>query len=138
MFDEHVMEEVVERHNMQDALNQVRAKKGRPGVDGMSVDDLPDFLKAQWPAIKDQLLHGTYQPQGIKRVRYPSLEAKSNANWAFRVRLTGCSSMPCSRRFSGALPRRFPRSGMAFGPSEVSTRRWPRLKPLLNKGTMWW
>lgn len=71
MFSEHVIEEVVERHNMQAALKQVRANKGSPGVDGMSVDELPDFLKAHWPAIKDQLLNGTYQPQVIKRVEIP-------------------------------------------------------------------
>jgi RNA-directed DNA polymerase len=71
MVGEYAMEEVVERHNMQAALNQVRANKGSPGVDGMSVDELPDFLKANWLEIKDQLLDGTYQPQVIKRVEIP-------------------------------------------------------------------
>jgi RNA-directed DNA polymerase len=37
----------------------------------MTVETLPGFLKTHWPAIKDQLLHGTYQPQGIKRVEIP-------------------------------------------------------------------
>jgi len=71
MFGEHVMEEVVERRNVQAALKQVRANKGSPGVDGMSVDELPDFLKTHWLEIKDQLLAGTYQPQVIKRVEIP-------------------------------------------------------------------
>ena len=71
MFSEHVMEEVVERHNMQAALKQVRANRGSPGVDGMSVDELPDFLKTHWPDIKNQLLDGTYQPMVIKRVEIP-------------------------------------------------------------------
>jgi RNA-directed DNA polymerase len=71
MYDGNLMEEVVERRNMQAALKQVRANKGRPGVDGMRVDDLPDFLNTQWPEIKDQLLAGTYQPQVIKRVKIP-------------------------------------------------------------------
>jgi RNA-directed DNA polymerase len=71
MVDEHGMEEVVERRNMQAALKQVRANKGSPGADGMSVDELPDFLKTHWPEIKDQLLKGTYQPQVIKRVEIP-------------------------------------------------------------------
>ena len=71
MVGEHLMEEVVERQNLQAALRQVRANKGSPGIDGMSVDVLPDFLKAHWPAIKAQLLDGTYQPQMIKRVEIP-------------------------------------------------------------------
>jgi RNA-directed DNA polymerase len=71
MFDEDMMEEVVERQNMQAALKQVRANKGSPGVDGMTVDDLSDFLKVHWPEIKNQLLDGTYRPQVIKRVEIP-------------------------------------------------------------------
>ena len=78
MFGEHVMEEVVERHNMQAALKQVRANKGSAGVDGMSVDELPDFLKAHWPEIKAQLLDGTYQPQVIKRVEIPKPGSQEN------------------------------------------------------------
>ena len=71
MYDGNLMEEVVERHNMQAALKQVRANQGSPGVDGMSVDNLPDFLNTHWPEVKDQLLAGTYQPQVIKRVEIP-------------------------------------------------------------------
>jgi len=71
MFPEYLMEEVVERHNMQAALKQVRANKGSAGIDGMRVDELPDFLKAHWPEIKDQLLDGSYRPMVIKRVEIP-------------------------------------------------------------------
>jgi RNA-directed DNA polymerase len=71
IYGEPLMEEVVERRNMQAALKQVRANKGSPGVDGMSVDALPDFLNTHWLEIKDQLLAGTYQPQVIKRVEIP-------------------------------------------------------------------
>jgi RNA-directed DNA polymerase len=71
MFSEHLMEEVFERHNLHAALKQFRANKGSPGVDGMSVDELPDFLKGHWAEIKDQLFDGTYQPQMIKRVEIP-------------------------------------------------------------------
>src|SRR5882724_5679270 len=60
MFGETLMEEVCERHNMQAALKQVRANQGSPGSDGMSVHELPAFLKTHWPAIKEQLLGGTY------------------------------------------------------------------------------
>ena len=71
MYGGNVMEEVVERHNIQATLKQVRANKGSAGIDGMRVEELPDFLKRHWPAIKAQLLAGTYQPQGIKRVEIP-------------------------------------------------------------------
>jgi RNA-directed DNA polymerase len=65
---EALMEEVCERENCQQALRRVKANKGSPGVDGMTVRELPEYLKQQWPAIREQLLRGTYQPQPVKRV----------------------------------------------------------------------
>ena len=63
-----VMEEVCERGNLKAALRQVKANKGSPGVDGMTVGGITDYLKQHWPAIREQLLRGTYQPQAVRRV----------------------------------------------------------------------
>lgn len=68
---EKLMEEICERRNLEEALRRVRANKGAPGVDGMTVDDLVDYLKQHWPAIREQLLLGTYRPQPVKRVEIP-------------------------------------------------------------------
>ncbi len=68
---ELLMEEVVERKNLEEALRRVRANKGSPGVDGMTVEGLVDHLRQHWPAIREQLLTGTYQPQPVKRVEIP-------------------------------------------------------------------
>jgi RNA-directed DNA polymerase len=65
------MEEICERRNLETALSRVRANKGAPGVDGMTVDDLVDQLKQQWPVIREQLLQGTYEPLPVKRVEIP-------------------------------------------------------------------
>ncbi len=64
---ERLMEEVVERENLKEALKRVRANKGSPGGDGMTVHALPDYLKEHWPAIREQLLSGTYKPQPVRR-----------------------------------------------------------------------
>jgi RNA-directed DNA polymerase len=66
-----LMEEVCERENLKAALRQVRANKGSPGVDGMTVVGLKDHLKQHWPAIREQLLNGTYEPQPVRRVEIP-------------------------------------------------------------------
>jgi RNA-directed DNA polymerase len=65
------METIVERNNMRRALEQVRRNKGAPGADGMTVDALASHLKKHWPAIRAQLLGGTYQPQPVRRVEIP-------------------------------------------------------------------
>ena len=68
---EQLMEEVCERENCKQALARVKANKGGPGVDGMTVHDLPGHLKQHWPVLREQLLNGTYKPQPVKRVEIP-------------------------------------------------------------------
>jgi RNA-directed DNA polymerase len=66
--EEQLMEEVCGRENCQQALRRVKANKGSPGIDGMRVEELPGYLKQHWPALREQLLSGTYQPQPVRRV----------------------------------------------------------------------
>src|SRR5258706_2841691 len=72
--NQRVMEEVCERENRREALKRVRANKGSPGLDGMTVDELPEYLEQHWPAIREQLLSGTYEPKPVKRVEIPKPE----------------------------------------------------------------
>src|ERR1019366_7313445 len=68
---EPLREEVCERENCQRALKRVKANKGSPGVDGMTVQKLWGYLHQHWPAIREQLLSGIYKPQPVKRVEIP-------------------------------------------------------------------
>jgi len=71
MFNKELMEVICERNNLKAALKRVSRNPGSPGVDGMTVDELPDYLKAHWLAIKASLLEGRYQPRAVKRVEIP-------------------------------------------------------------------
>src|SRR5712671_2916984 len=66
-----LMEEVCERENLKAALRQVKANKGSAGVDGMTVGGITGYLKQRWPAIREQLLSGTYEPKPVRRVEIP-------------------------------------------------------------------
>ena len=68
MFGADLMEAVCNRDNLRAALKRVRSNKGSPGVDGMSVDELPGYLRVHWPRIKEELLNGEYGPEPVKRV----------------------------------------------------------------------
>jgi len=68
---ERLMEEVCELENCKQALQRVKANKGSPGVDGMTVDELPEYLKQHGLEIGEQLRNGTYQPRPVRRVEIP-------------------------------------------------------------------
>ena len=68
---DRLMEEVCERGNLKQPLRQVKANKGSSGVDGIAVVALSDYLRQHWPAIREQLLNGTYEPKPVRRVEIP-------------------------------------------------------------------
>ncbi|MEX2430403.1 MAG: group II intron reverse transcriptase/maturase, partial [Dehalococcoidia bacterium] len=47
-----LMERVVERNNLMRALKRVRKNKGSPGIDGMRVEELPEYLGENWERIR--------------------------------------------------------------------------------------
>ena len=69
--NEQLMEEVCMPDNLKQAIRRVRRNKGSSGVDGMTVDELPNYLKEHWPDIRTQLLCGSYRPKPVKRVEIP-------------------------------------------------------------------
>jgi RNA-directed DNA polymerase len=66
---DRIMEEICEWENLKEAIWRVKANKGSAGIDGMTVDELPDYRDLL--VIRDQLLSGAYKPQPVKRVEIP-------------------------------------------------------------------
>ena len=66
-----LMELVCEPQNLQAALKRVKKDKGSAGIDGMTVEELPEHLRAHWPELREQLLSGTYQPAAVKEQLIP-------------------------------------------------------------------
>jgi len=66
-----LMESILERENMRRALRQVRKNDGAPGIDGMTVDELPRYLRRHWDTIKADLLAGRYKPMPVRQKEIP-------------------------------------------------------------------
>jgi RNA-directed DNA polymerase len=66
-----LMEAICDADNVASAVRAVVRNKGAPGVDGITVRQLPGVLQARWPEIESQLLQGRYQPQPVRRVQIP-------------------------------------------------------------------
>lgn len=68
---EVTMEAVVASANVLKAWQRVKSNRGAPGIDGMHVEDFAQHARSQWPAIRQSLLAGRYQPQPVRRVLIP-------------------------------------------------------------------
>ena len=62
---------VIERDNILNAWKQVRANKGAPGIDGITIEEFTGYAHENWRGIRTALLEGTYSPNPVKRVEIP-------------------------------------------------------------------
>ncbi len=66
-----LLEDVLSSDNLARAWKRVKANKGAPGIDGMTIGDFPAYARAHWPAVRQQIREGRYQPQAVRRVEIP-------------------------------------------------------------------
>jgi RNA-directed DNA polymerase len=66
-----MLEQILSKANLQRAWKRVKANKGAPGVDGVTIDDFPEQIRKEWPKIKQSILKGAYKPSPVKRVEIP-------------------------------------------------------------------
>ena len=67
----HLLERILTTENVRTAWERVRANKGAPGVDNVSIDQFPDRFRPQWNDIRKSILAGSYNPSPVKRVDIP-------------------------------------------------------------------
>nr|WP_018289546.1 group II intron reverse transcriptase/maturase [Verrucomicrobium sp. 3C] len=63
--------QVLSRENMVEAWKRVKANQGSAGVDGLTIEQTVEYLKTQWPRIRQEILDGVYRPQAVRRVEIP-------------------------------------------------------------------
>lgn len=137
--DEPLMEEVCERENLKRAWRRVRDNKGSPGIDGVTIEEMPDFLRERWPTIREEPLRGSYEPLPVKRVEIP----KPGGG----VGKLGIPAM-IDRLIQQAVPQalqrgggtqRFPNTATVSGRDAPPTKRWRGRNPWSPKAmTGWW
>jgi len=69
--EDALMERVVYPRNLERAWRQVKRNRGAPGPDGMTTKQFEAWARENWPAVRQQLLDGTYQPQPVRRKTIP-------------------------------------------------------------------
>lgn len=133
---DRVMEQACHPDNLKAALKRVRANKGSPGVDGMTVDELPGYLKEHWPAHRNQLLQGTYQPAPVKRVDIPKPGGGSRKLGIPTV-LDRFVQQAVMQVLQGHWDRTFSPGSFGFRPNRSAHQAVARAQSLIASGCRW-
>lgn len=137
MFGQQLMEEVCERSNLQLALKRVRQNGGAPGVDGMSVSDLREHLKENWPVIKQQLLEGSYQPIAVRRARIPKPPGKDKRELGIPCVLDRFIQQAMLQVLQGKWDKRFSDHSYGFRPVRRAHQAVAQAQSYLKGGYAW-
>ena len=133
---EQLMEEVCGRKNCQQALARVKSNKGSAGVDGMTVEQLPAYLKQHWPAIREQLLRGTYKPQPVKRVEIPKPDGGMRKLGIPTV-LDRFIQQSVMQVLQGRWDRTFSQSSYGFRPGRSAHQAVAKAQQYIAEGYRW-
>ena len=66
-----LLEEILSRDNMRLAYKKVKANKGARGIDGITIEEIDDYLKENWVNIRDKIQKRKYKPKPVRRVEIP-------------------------------------------------------------------
>lgn len=66
-----LIEKILTKDNVREALNRVVANKGAAGIDGMKIEDLRDYMNANWESIRQSVIERSYKPSPVRRVEIP-------------------------------------------------------------------
>jgi RNA-directed DNA polymerase len=130
------MEEVLTRENMSLALKRVKENKGVAGVDEMSVDDLEDYLKVEWPRIRKELLDGEYKPKAVLRVVIPKPDGGKRALGIPTV-LDRLIQQAVHQVISPIYERDFSMSSYGYRPGESAQEAVEQARQYVAQGRRW-
>lgn len=134
--EEHLMEHVVDQSNILCAFNRVKQNGGSPGIDGITVENLPDIFIHHWPVICNLLLSGEYQPQPVKRVEIPKLQGGHRLLGIPTV-VDRCIQQALLQVLQPEWDRTFSDSSYGFRPNRSAHDAVLKAQSYLHKGYAW-
>ena len=132
-----LMEAMVERGNLLTALHRVESNKGAAGVDGMTVADLRAYLKEQWPAIKERLLSGSYEPSPVRRVEIPKPDGKGVRKLGIPTVVDRLIQQALHQVMSPIFDPSFSRSSYGFRPGRSAHDAVKQARAYVREGRRW-
>jgi len=131
-----MLEQILDRRNIEKALEQVMRNKGAGGIDGMQTEQLRDYLNANWQSLRAKILEGSYQPSPVKKVEIPKPQGG--------VRMLGIPTVvdrllqqAISQWLSPKYEEQFSKHSYGFRPNKNAQQAVMQAQSYLNEGRVW-
>lgn len=135
-YGSDILEQILSRDNMNSAYKRVKANKGSHGVDGMTVDELLQYLKEHGQELRQSLLEGRYRPQPVRRVEIPKPDGGK--------RLLGIPTVvdrviqqAIAQVLTPMYEKKFSDNSYGFRPSRSAKQAVEKCREYINAGYTW-
>jgi RNA-directed DNA polymerase len=136
LYTNNLLEKILESENLKAAFKRVKSNKGSHGVDGMSVDELPQHLKQNIGTLKKSILEGTYCPKPVRRVEIPKPDGG--------IRLLGIPTVvdrmiqqAIAQILTPIFERTFSNNSYGFRPKRDAKQAIKKAKEYIEDGYKW-
>ncbi|EKE15390.1 MAG: hypothetical protein ACD_12C00037G0003 [uncultured bacterium] len=127
------MEQILSRSNMQVAWKQVKANKGAPGIDTMSIEEFPEFAKANWDRIRSALMENRYEPSPARRVEIPK-DAGGTRSLGIPIVLDRLIMQAIAQVLTPIFDPNFSVHSFGFRPKRSAHQAVKQVKEIIRKG----
>ena len=132
-LDPVTVEHVVGKDNILNAWKQVRANKGAPGIDDISIEEFPEYAHENWKGIKQSLLEGSYKPAPVKRVEIPK-DNGGTRNLGIPVVMDRVIQQAISQVLTSVFDPHFSESSFGFRPNHSAYQAVKKVLKLIQRG----
>ncbi len=132
-----LMEEVIKRDNLIEALIRVERNKGAAGIDEMSTAELRSYLKDHWPTIKEQLLNGKYKPAPVRRVEIPKPGGTGIRKLGIPTVLDRLIQQALNQVLNPIFDQTFSESSYGFRPNRSAHQAVAQSRKYVESGKRW-
>jgi RNA-directed DNA polymerase len=132
-----LLEEMLQRENMLDALRRVQQNAGAPGVDGMTVEELDGYLRGHWLRIREELRSGTYHPQPVRKVEIPKPDGKGTRTLGIPTVLDRLLQQALLQVLQPIFDPTFSDASYAFRPGRGTHQAIERARAHIASGRTW-
>lgn len=132
-----LLERIVSRKNLNLAYKRVKKNKGAGGVDGMSVEELYDYLKAHGEEIRRRILAGKYRPEPVRRVEIPKEDGKKKRMLGIPTAADRVIQQAIAQILTPIYEPQFAETSYGFRPGRSAHDAIRKSREYLNEGYVW-
>lgn len=136
MYDSMLMEKILDKDNMNEAFKRVKKKKGSHGIDGLTIDELQEYLKEHGEQLRKDILEGDYTPKPVRRAEIPKENGKKRKLGIPTV-IDRVIQQSITQVLSPIFEKTFSENSFGFRPKRSCHGALKRCQEYINAGYKW-